>query len=181
MRRLKPTLYTLPNGIEIASETPPCVSMPYWMVLVRPHRLIPVPDGHAGVHMLRARAVMTAHLGRQLRPGEQVRRRDGDKSNDNIENLFVIITRPIGRPRSRPLPGHCRLIDDLGGNQKIIDILHRRKGRGVSSPAISRWKQRGVIPFQYRAVLALEAAERCVPVPPNFLGEHADPQISAED
>ncbi len=54
------------------------------------------PAGHPRINhhhngrIKRCNAVMEAHLGRYLEPGEIIHHRDGDKTNDAIENLEVM-------------------------------------------------------------------------------------------
>jgi hypothetical protein len=73
---------------------------------------------------------------------------------------------------SAPEPSNelSELIDELGGPVKVVEILQRRIGARITAQAVSNWRRRG-IPYRYRAPLALEAAERQIGVPVNFMGE----------
>ncbi len=71
---------------------------------------------------------------------------------------------------ARPSPEQRQLIDDLGGPTKVAKIIHDRTGYQLTPQCASNWRTRG-IPFRYRAPLALEAGERNIGVPADFLGE----------
>jgi len=73
------------------------------------------------------------------------------------------VTRP-------PIYEQSELIDRLGGAKKVAGMLSRRTGDVTSPQSVSNWRRRG-IPFRFRAAMALEAGERGVGVPGNFLGE----------
>ncbi len=76
----------------------------------------------------------------------------------------------INPAAARPSLEQRQLIDNLGGPTKVVEIIHRRTGHKLKPQAISNWRVRG-IPFRYRAPLALEAGERNIGVPIDFLGE----------
>ena len=76
----------------------------------------------------------------------------------------------INPAAARPSDEQRQLIDDLGGPTKVAKIIHQRTGYKLFPQAISNWRKRG-IPFRYRAPLALEAGERNIGVPIDFLGE----------
>ena len=71
---------------------------------------------------------------------------------------------------ARPSIEQLQLLDNLGGPTEVAEIIHRRTGYKLTPQAISNWRVRG-IPFRYRAPLALEAGERNIGVPIDFLGE----------
>ncbi|MCH8136901.1 MAG: hypothetical protein IIB77_13060 [Proteobacteria bacterium] len=71
---------------------------------------------------------------------------------------------------ARPSVEQRELIDNLGGPTEVGKIIQRRTGHQLTPQAISNWRVRG-IPFRYRAPLALEAGERNIGVPIDFLGE----------
>lgn len=73
-----------------------------------------------------------------------------------------------------PSPEHAKLIEDLGGAAAVARAVVARIGGKLSPQAVSNWKTRG-IPFRYRAPLAIEARERGIGAPANFLGEQAPP------
>ncbi len=62
------------------------------------------------------------------------------------------------------------LIRNLGGPAKVARMLSARIVETVRPTTVANWNARG-IPFRYRAPLAIEARERGVSVPDNFLGE----------
>jgi hypothetical protein len=73
-----------------------------------------------------------------------------------------------------PTPEQAKLLADLGGASRVAEVLRARTQRPLSPQAVSNWIKRG-IPFRYRAPLAIEARERQLEVPPNFLGEEPLP------
>lgn len=67
-----------------------------------------------------------------------------------------------------PLEEQAAFIDALGGPTDVAAMLVRRTGERVIQQTVSHWKKRG-IPFFWRAHMALEAGERNIDAPPNFL------------
>jgi len=65
-----------------------CPTHKRWMVVVTGHPLFP---GKKYVH--RARKVMAEYLGRELLPSEIIHHIDGDRTNDDIENLEITTRR----------------------------------------------------------------------------------------
>lgn len=62
------------------------------------------------------------------------------------------------------------LIRALGGATKVARKVTARTGIQVLPQSVDMWRKRG-IPYRYRAALAIEARERNIGVPDNFLGE----------
>lgn len=94
----KPTLYTLPHGIEVIGEYPPLGSNRYWRVRIRPHRFFAdVVVRSGGCYVRRSRAVLAATLGRSLSPDEHVHHMNEDRSDDRPENLELISPREHNR------------------------------------------------------------------------------------
>lgn len=83
---------------------------------------------------------------------------------------------------AKPSKEQRQLIDRLGGPKALVEIVRLRTGFTLTTQAISNWRRRG-IPFRYRAPLALEAGERNIGVPIDFLGEQtptpkpSDPEV----
>lgn len=90
-RPFKPTLYTLPHGIEVIGEYPPRGQNRYWRVRIRPHRFFPsVRVVYGGMYMHRSRAILASKLGRALMPSEHAHHEDEVRDHDvpgNIKSL----------------------------------------------------------------------------------------------
>ncbi len=81
---------------------------------------------------------------------------------------------PNTNPAAENVEAQRKLIDALGGPTAVQKIILVRTGVELKTQAISNWRKRG-IPFSRRAPLALEAGEREIGVPLNFLGEGTPP------
>ena len=56
-----------------------------------------------------------------------------------------------------------KLIEDLGGNKKVADLL------GVSASAVGNWRLAGrSIPWKHRPALARHAADGAITLPADF-------------
>jgi len=86
----KPTLYTLPHGIEVIGEYPPRGVNRYWRVRIRPHHFFKGKVVSRGVYTTRNRAVMSSVLGRALLPTEHVHHKNEDRGDDDPGNLEVL-------------------------------------------------------------------------------------------
>ena len=90
--------------------------------------------------ILRSRLVMAQHLGRCLRPFEYVHHKDGDESNDSIDNLglidsdrhkiYVLLTRArhkdwqAGRSNIEPKYREC-LLGEVARLRRVADHIRR--------------------------------------------------------
>lgn len=90
-RPRKPTLYTLPHGIEVVGEYPARGKNRYWRVRIRPHRFFPdAPVVFGGIYVRRSRVVLASKLGRALTPAEHAHHRDENRDRDVPKNLEAI-------------------------------------------------------------------------------------------
>lgn len=64
---------------------------------------------------------------------------------------------------------HARFIEALGGYAKVSAAVNESTSEDIRKHSVRRWMYRG-IPHRFRGTLMKIAAERGVPVPPNFLG-----------
>jgi len=65
-----------------------------------------------GVHWLQHRYVMTKHLRRELLPNEHVHHKDGDKTNNDISNLELMVD--VDHHRQHMTPKRAKYISRLG-------------------------------------------------------------------
>lgn len=91
VKQLKPTLYTLPYGIEVIGEYAPRGVNLYWRLRVRPHPFFPdAKISSGGISVRRNRAVMSSILGRAISENEHIHHKDEDRSNDDPSNLELL-------------------------------------------------------------------------------------------
>lgn len=86
------------------------------------------------------------------------------------------------RPNTpNPSARHVVLIDELGGPTIVAALVSASIGLSpeLKPQAVSMWRRRG-IPYRYRAPLAILAREKCVNVPPGFLGESVPTCVAAD-
>lgn len=65
---------------------------------------------------------------------------------------------------------HAKFIEALGGARRVSTIVAAHTKRRLSPQAVSQWKIRG-IPHKYRPTLGAVAAQRSIPLPPNFYSD----------
>jgi hypothetical protein len=73
-----------------------------------------------GGNVLKHKKVMEAHLGRPMKPGEKIRRKDGNKLNNDLSNLYVVVN---GQPD--PNFAERKLLTERAKLQKRIDEIDR--------------------------------------------------------
>lgn len=137
----KPTLYTLPHGIEIVGEYRPSASNRYWRVRVRPHPFFPgVRVQSNGLAIRRSRVILASKLGRALQVQELAHHRDGDTNNDSMDNIELLSQEECNRHHKT---GTSHAADT---KQRIGQSLKRAYASGLRSrPHIRKRDSKGRI------------------------------------
>lgn len=91
---------------------------------VNGYEAIKVPDHpfcHVTGYVYEHRLIMEKHLGRYLKPNEHIHHKDGDKLNNNIENLVLIDHRSHIRKHMVP-KAKWSLLEDIKWMQHQVDL-----------------------------------------------------------
>lgn len=98
--------------------------------------------------LLYSRWLMEQHLGRQLERTEHVHHRDGDKTNDVLENLEVVPAGEHAAHHARPTEWVEFICPECGelARKEARNVRHNRKmgkvGPFCSRSCAGRWSQR---------------------------------------
>lgn len=86
----KPSLYTLPHGIEVVGEYKPSGKNKYWRVRIREHEFFNVAVIGGGMKVRRSRVIMSSIVGRRILDSEIVHHKNEDLNDDSPANLELM-------------------------------------------------------------------------------------------
>jgi HNH endonuclease len=140
-RPLKPTLYTLPHGIEVIGEYAPKGQNKYWRVRIRHHHFFQgITERSGGIYVRRSRVVLASKLGRPLTTEEHAHHDDENRENDRPENIEIVSPQEHNRHHKIGV----RHADD--GRQKISKGLKKAYAEGRrKKPIITKRDSKGRI------------------------------------